>query len=179
MSRGVVAKARERRFYDNKYQSALIAQFINVLMIDGKKRVAEKIVYSCFDRLSEEVSSTPDDIMRDVFTNLLPTIELKPCRVGGVTYQVPIPVQNARGVALALKWLKQSSSKVAKKATVSFSEGLYREIRDALNGRGEAIKIKENAQRMAEANRAFAHFRWFGNKNKNKVKRTNNNLFLR
>ena len=170
MSRGGVLKVRAIKYYSNKYNSELIAKFINVIMRDGKKETAEKIVYVCFDRLSEELSESPDDIMRQVLSRITPTIELKPCRVGGVTYQVPVPVQSVRGVALAFRWLK----KAAKKTGMSFGEGLYKEIKSILNDRGDAIKMKENAQKMAEANRAFAHFRWFGNKNRNKVKRTVN-----
>ncbi len=143
---------------DPKYSSELVAKLINCVMLDGKKSVAQGIVYRCLDILHEKV---PDEEVMEVLTkcieNAKPVLEVKSRRIGGATYQVPVEVRTRRRTSLALRWLIQFAR--AKKG-VPMARALADELLDAYRGEGSTIKKKEDMHRMAEANRAFAHYRW-------------------
>lgn len=140
---------------DPKYNSLSVAKFVNQIMRDGKKMVAQKIVYQCFDILSQQTKQQPLDIFEKALRNIAPTVEVKGRRVGGANYQVPIPVTGERKNTLAYRWLIEAAKN---KKGKSMAEKLASEMRAALNNEGDAIKKKQDVQRMAEANRAFAHF---------------------
>jgi small subunit ribosomal protein S7 len=143
---------------DTVYGSELISKFINQIMVSGKKAIAEAIVYGALDIVSREVTDT--DVLpafERILDNARPLVEVKSRRVGGATYQVPIEVGMARGRTLAMKWLRSGASSRREK---SMYERLGREMVEAYHGRGAAVKKREDAHKMAEANKAFAHFRW-------------------
>lgn len=140
---------------DAKYSDVMIAKFINQIMLDGKKSVASKIVYDCFDIIENETKKDSVEVFRTAMSNVSPLLEVKPRRVGGATYQVPMEVKGNRKISLAMKWIIQIARKRKGK---SMSQKLARELIEASENKGEAIKKKENTHRMAEANRAFAHF---------------------
>ena len=142
---------------DPKYGSVLAAKFINCMMRDGKKSVAESIFYKALDIIGQKTGKNPLEVFEKAVENVKPVIEVKSRRVGGATYQVPIEVRPDRRVSLAVKWIINSARARAEKGMVY---KLSNELLDAYNNRGAAIKKKEDTHRMAEANRAFAHYRW-------------------
>jgi len=145
---------------DPKYQSTKVARFINYAMQDGKKSVAKKQIYQAFDLMGEQSNRKPLEVFEDVLKNVTPQLEVRSRRVGGAAYQVPMPVRGRRGYALAVRWIIQEARKRPSKTYHSFGEKLAAEMMDALNNQGGAIQRKETAHRMADANKAFAHFRW-------------------
>lgn len=142
---------------DAKYGSAALAKFINRIMLRGKKSVAEHVVYQSFDIIAERTGKKPLDVFEQAMQNAAPVIEVKPRRVGGATYQVPIEVEPIRRQALAHRWLIANARKRSGK---SMAQKLAAELMDAANNTGATIKKKEDTHKMAEANRAFAHYRW-------------------
>ena len=154
--RGQRAKKRAPQ-RDARYGSALIARLINKVMQDGKKSTAEALVYSELEKASKEFKMEPDAFFDDVVDKLRPALEIRSRRVGGANYSVPTPVSKARQEALAVRWLVDYSRA---KSGSSFDETLAKELIAAFNGEGEAMKKKADVERMAEANKAFAHFRW-------------------
>jgi len=142
---------------DPIYGTKVITKFINSLMIDGKKTVAEKIVYKTFDIIKEKSKQDPLEVFNEAIKNVKPNLEVKSRRVGGATYQVPVDVKSDRAQALAIRWLIESSKKRGDK---TMQERLSKEFLDASTNKGNAIKKKEDTHKMAEANKAFAHFRW-------------------
>jgi len=151
------AKIKRQVEADPIYGTKVITKFINSLMIDGKKTVAEKIVYKTFDIIKEKTKQDPLDVFNEAIKNVRPNLEVKSRRVGGATYQVPVEVRSDRGQALAIRWLIESSKKRGDK---TMQERLSKEFLDASTNKGSAIKKKEDVHKMAEANKAFAHFRW-------------------
>ena len=156
MPRRRVVAAREI-LPDPKHGSQLLAKFINVVMVDGKKSVAEKIVYGALDIIAEKKSSEAMQTFEDGLDKIRPMVEVKSRRVGGSTYQVPVEVRSTRQTALAMRWLVEAARKRGEK---SMKERLAHELLDAMENRGSAVKKKEEVHRMAEANKAFAHYRW-------------------
>lgn len=157
MSRRKAATKREI-LPDSKYHNLVVAKCINVVMWDGKKEVAENIVYGAMDKL-KTLNKDKDELTTflEAIDALKPSVEVKGRRVGGATYQVPVEVRPARQQTLALRWLIMFARKRGER---SMEERLFAELRDALNGQGGAFKKKLDTHRMAEANKAFAHFRW-------------------
>ena len=143
---------------DGKYQSTLVSRLVNTVMICGKKSTAQRIVYGAFDQLSEKnPASNPVEILQRAVDNAKPRIETKPRRVGGATYQVPLEVPADRQAALALRWIVDFAD--ARKGT-PMSNALAAEIMEAFQGQGGAIRKRDDVHKMAQANKAFAHFRW-------------------
>ena len=142
---------------DPRYKSTIIPKLINSIMYDGKKTVAEKIVYEAIDKIKSKSKEEPITVFNEAINNIRPTVEVKSRRVGGATYQVPVEVKNKRSQALALRWLIAASRKRKDK---NMSDKIFNEIYDAYQNRGSAIKKKEDTHKMAESNKAFAHFRW-------------------
>ena len=155
--RGKKAKKRKGN-PDSKYNSLLVTKLINKIMKHGKKEIAEQIVYGMMDTLGKEMEGKPLQILEKAIDNVKPRIEIRPRRVGGVNYQVPTPVSDKRQLSLALRWIILGARDRRKKTT--FREALSQELIDAYNETGYAIKKKEDAHKMAEANKAFAHFQW-------------------
>ena len=142
---------------DPMYNSVLVTKLINGVMLDGKKDVAQKVVYDAFDIIKEKTGKEPLDAFSEAMNNIMPSLEVKARRVGGATYQVPIEVRHARRQTLALRWLVDYSRKRGEK---TMKERLAGEIMDACNNTGSAVKKREDMHKNAEANKAFAHFRW-------------------
>lgn len=142
---------------DPKYNDRLLAKFMNALMYGGRKSTAESIVYGAFDLVSERSDQDPLETFKKGIANVKPMLEVKSRRVGGSTYQVPIEVRSERGAALAIRWVVTSARARGEK---TMTERLAGEFLDAAAGRGNAVKKKEDTHRMAEANKAFAHYRW-------------------
>lgn len=142
---------------DPKHGDRVIGRFINVIMKDGKKSTAEGIIYGAFDMIESKMRSDPLAMFRRALENIRPRVEVKSRRVGGTTYQVPIEIRPERASSLAMRWLKENSRKRPGK---NMAEKLANEIIDAANERGESVKKREDTHRMAEANKAFAHYRW-------------------
>ena len=142
---------------DPKYNEALVAKFINTLMFDGKRSTAERIVYGALDIVQEKRGEDPIDTFKRAIDNVQPVIEVKSRRVGGATYQVPVEISPRRRMALAMRWLRNYSRS---RAGRSMTEKLAAELMDAAEGRGAAVKKREDTHKMAEANKAFAHYRW-------------------
>ena len=142
---------------DPKFKSAVIPKLINSIMYDGKKTIAEKIIYDAIDKIKSKTKDEPIDIFNQAINNIKPTVEVRSRRVGGATYQVPVEVKAKRSQALALRWLIDASRKRKDK---TMSDKLFNEIFDAYNNRGASIKKKEDTHKMAESNKAFAHYRW-------------------
>jgi small subunit ribosomal protein S7 len=142
---------------DPKFQSVLLSALINKVMYSGKKSIAERIVYTAMDRIEEQSGRRGIDLFEQAIRNVTPIIEVKPRRVGGATYQVPIDIRTERRQALALRWLIDAARS---RGGHSMSEKLAGEILDASNEGGAAVRRKEEVHRMAEANRAFVHYRW-------------------
>ena len=142
---------------DPKYKSVLILKLMNSIMYDGKKTIAEKIVYTALDKLQSKSKEEAIKIFDSAINNIKPSIEVRSRRVGGATYQVPVEVKQKRSQTLAIRWLVEASKKRKDKI---MSDKICFELFDAYQGKGSAIKKKEDTHRMAESNKAFAHFRW-------------------
>ncbi|MDH2997047.1 30S ribosomal protein S7 [Pasteurellaceae bacterium LFhippo2] len=142
---------------DPKFGSELLAKFINVLMVDGKKSVAESIVYGALETLAQRSGKEALEAFETALENVRPTVEVKSRRVGGSTYQVPVEVRPARRNALAMRWIVDAARKRGDK---SMALRLANELSDATDNKGSAVKKREDVHRMAEANKAFAHYRW-------------------
>jgi len=152
-------KAQQKELLpDPKFNSKIVAKFINMVMLKGKKAIAEKIVYNSFERVKTQLSE-PDvlKIFHKAIDNVRPKLEVKPRRVGGATYQIPIEVRQERGTSIALRWIRDFAK--AKKGR-SMEERLAEEIISAYKAEGSAIKKRDDTHKMAESNKAFAHFRW-------------------
>lgn len=143
---------------DAKYSNLVIAKFINNLMVSGKKSIAEGITYKSLDVVSQKLSVDPVEAFEKALSNVRPMLEVRSRRVGGATYQVPVEVRPSRSMALAMRWLISASR--ARKSEKTMAERLAVELIEAYNGRGEAVKKRDNTHKMAEANRAFAHYKW-------------------
>tara|TARA_B100001996_G_scaffold128730_1_gene97740 strand:+ start:110 stop:580 length:471 start_codon:yes stop_codon:yes gene_type:complete len=142
---------------DPKYKSAIIPKLINSIMYDGKKTIAEKIIYDAMDKIKNKSKDEPINVFNEAINNIRPTVEVRSRRVGGATYQVPVEVKSSRSQALAIRWLIDASRKRKDK---KMSDKIFNEIYDAYQNKGSAIKKKEDTHKMAESNKAFAHFRW-------------------
>ena len=142
---------------DPMYNSKVVTKLINNIMLDGKKGVAQKIVYGAFDRIAEETGKDALEVFTEAMNNIMPALEVKARRIGGATYQVPIEVRADRRQALALRWLTMFSRKRGEK---TMEEKLANELMDAANNTGASVKRKEDMHKMAEANKAFAHYRF-------------------
>ena len=142
---------------DPKYKDIVVAKFMNHIMKDGKKSVAEKIVYGAFKKIDETAKTDPVELFKQALDTIGPMVEVKSRRVGGATYQVPIEVRPSRRQALAMRWLVDAARKRSEK---SMDHRLAGELADAADGKGSAVKKKEDVHRMAEANKAFSHFRF-------------------
>jgi len=142
---------------DGRYANRTITMFVNKLMQRGKKSTAERIMYAALDRIETQTRKSPIDTFEIALRNATPTIEVKPRRVGGATYQVPVDIRAERRMALAIRWLLRSARARSGK---SMADRLAAELMDAASGQGATIKRKEDTHRMAEANRAFVHYRW-------------------
>ena len=142
---------------DPKYKSVVIPKLINSIMHDGKKITAEKIVYDAIEKIKTKSKDEPINIFNEAIKNIKPTVEVRSRRVGGATYQVPVEVKANRSQAIAIRWLIDASRKRKDK---KMSDKIFNEIYDAYQSRGSAIKKKEDTHKMAESNKAFAHFRW-------------------
>jgi small subunit ribosomal protein S7 len=156
MPRKRVIEKREV-FSDPKYKSALVAKFVNNLMKKGKKSVAQSILYGSFDIISEKTKQDPLAVFQKALENVKPAVEVKSRRVGGSTYQVPTEVRPSRRQALSIRWIINYASERGEKTMAAKLAG---ELMDAANSRGASIKKKDDTHRMAEANKAFAHYRW-------------------
>ena len=142
---------------DPKYKDIIVAKFMNHIMQDGKKSVAEKIVYGAFNKIDQAAKTDPVELFKKALDTIGPMVEVKSRRVGGATYQVPIEVRPSRRQALAMRWLVEAARKRSEK---SMDHRLAGELADAAEGKGSAVKKKEDVHRMAEANKAFSHFRF-------------------
>ena len=142
---------------DAKYGDLVLAKFMNVLMYSGKKSSAERIVYGALDIVQKKTSQEPLQVFHNALDNVKPAVEVRSRRVGGATYQVPTEVRTVRKMALALRWVIGAARNRGEK---TMAERLAGELMDAMNGRGSAVKKREDTHRMAEANKAFSHYRW-------------------
>jgi small subunit ribosomal protein S7 len=156
MSRRHAAEKRQV-LPDPKYGDLVITRLMNRIMLDGKKSVAERIVYGAFDSIEKKAGSDPVVVFHEALKNIKPQIEVRSRRVGGATYQVPVEVRNDRSQALALRWIIDLSRK---RSETTMVERLSGELLDASNNRGAAVKKREDTHKMAEANKAFSHYRW-------------------
>ena len=142
---------------DSKFNSPIVPKLINSIMYDGKKVVAQKIIYEAIEKIKSKTKDEPINIFHEAINNIKPTVEVKSRRVGGATYQVPTEVKSKRAQTLAIRWLVEASRKRKNKY---MSDKIFNEIYDAYEKKGLAVKKKEDVHRMAESNKAFAHFRW-------------------
>ncbi len=156
MSRRRRAEKREI-LPDPKFKDLVVSKFMNNLMLDGKKSVSEKIVYVAFDEIENKMKRPPLEVFHEALDNIKPSVEVRSRRVGGATYQVPVEVRPQRREALAIRWLIKASRDRNEK---TMKDRLASELIDAVNTRGSAIKKKEDTHKMAEANKAFSHYRW-------------------
>jgi small subunit ribosomal protein S7 len=156
MSRRRAATRREV-LPDAKFGDIVLTKFINSLMYEGKKSVAESIIYGAFDKIQSRTGKSSLDLFHEALTNVRPAVEVRSRRVGGATYQVPTEVRSDRAQALAIRWLITAARKRSEKTMV---DRVSSELMDAANNRGAAVKKREDTHKMAEANRAFAHYRW-------------------
>ncbi len=156
MPRRTAAKKR-RITPDSKYGSETVARIINKVMWSGKKTTAERIVYGALDIMEQSEKKEPVSVLKQALRNTTPLLEVKPRRVGGATYQVPVEVRAGRDTALAIRWLLKAARA---RSGRSMAEKLAAEFLDAAKGQGAAVKKREDTHKMAEANRAFAHYRW-------------------
>ena len=156
MSRRHRAERREVQ-PDPKYGNVVLSRFMNSIMHDGKKSVAETIVYGAFDQIEGKAKQNPINVFQSALDNVMPSIEVRSRRVGGATYQVPVEVRPERRQTLAIRWLIEAARERNEKTMVDRLSG---ELLDASNNRGNAVKKREDTHRMAEANRAFSHYRW-------------------
>ena len=151
-------QAPRRIFYpDTKYNSLVLAKFINCVMYDGKKTTSEKVIYKALEKIKDKTKEDPIKIFNEAINNIRPNLEVRSRRVGGATYQVPVDVKTKRSQTLALRWLLESSRRRKNK---TLSEKLFNELLDASQNKGAAIKKREDTHKMAESNKAFAHYRW-------------------
>ena len=151
-------KAPNKTFYpDSKYGSVIVSKFINFIMYDGKRAVAEKIIYTALEQIRKKTKEDPIKIFNEAVSNIRPNLEVRSRRVGGATYQVPVEVKTKRSQTLALRWLRDATRKRKNKM---MSDKVFNELMDAYQKKGAAIKKREDAHRMAESNKAFAHYRW-------------------
>ncbi len=141
---------------DPKFKDRLVAKFVNCLMIQGKKSLAERVFYQAMDIIEEKMKEDPLKVFKRAVENVKPALEVRPRRVGGATYQIPVEVRPDRRTALSLRWLIQNSRSRDKKIV----NGLAAELMDAANNTGGSVRTRENTHRMADANKAFAHYRW-------------------
>ena len=148
---------RKIQVVDAKFNSTVIPKLINSIMYDGKKTIAEKIIYDAIEKIKTKSKDEPITIFNEAISNLKPTVEVRSRRVGGATYQVPVEVKSKRSQALALRWIVEASRKRKDK---KMSDKIFNEIFDAYQNRGSEIKKKEDTHKMAESNKAFAHYRW-------------------
>ncbi|HKJ94887.1 MAG TPA: 30S ribosomal protein S7 [Gammaproteobacteria bacterium] len=142
---------------DPKFGSEMLTRFVSMIMRDGKRSVAEKIVYGALDRIQSKGHDNPMEVLETAFENVRPVVEVKSRRVGGATYQVPVEVRPERRMTLAMRWIIESSRKRGETTMVG---RMANELMEAADGRGAAVKKREDTHRMAEANKAFSHFRW-------------------
>ena len=142
---------------DPKYKDLVVSKFMNQIMRDGKKSVAERIVYGAFELVETRSKKNPIEVFHNALEAVAPSVEVRSRRVGGATYQVPVEVRVSRRTALAMRWLVDSARKRGEK---SMAQRLAGELMDAAEGRGSAVRKREDTHRMAEANKAFAHYRW-------------------
>ena len=142
---------------DPMYNSVLVTKLVNSIMLDGKKGVAQKVVYGAFDTIRDKTGNEPLDVFTQALENIMPSLEVKARRVGGATYQVPMEVRPARRQTLGLRWL---TTYARARGERTMAERLAGEIMDAANNTGSAVKKREDTHKMAESNKAFAHFRW-------------------
>ena len=156
MSRRRRAEKREI-LPDPKFKDLILSKFMNNLMLDGKKSVSEKIVYGAFDEIENKMKRPPLEVFHEALDNIKPAVEVRSRRVGGATYQVPVEVRPQRREALAIRWLIKASRDRNEK---TMKDRLASELIDAVNTRGSAVKKKEDTHKMAEANKAFSHYRW-------------------
>jgi len=156
MSRRHAAVKREV-LPDAKFGDRILTKFMNNLMIDGKKSIAETIVYNAFDRVEEKLKRAPVEVFHEAIDNIKPSVEVRSRRVGGATYQIPVEVRPERREALAIRWLIKASRS---RNENTMEERLAGELVDAVNGRGTAVKRREDTHKMADANKAFSHYRW-------------------
>ena len=156
MSRRHAAEKREI-LPDPKFGDRVLSKFMNNLMIDGKKSIAEGIVYGAFERVEGKLKRAPVEVFHEALENIKPSVEVKSRRVGGATYQVPVEVRPERREALAIRWMIGAARKRNENTMV---ERLAGEVMDAINSRGTAVKKREDTHKMAEANKAFSHYRW-------------------
>ena len=156
MSRRHAAEKREI-LPDPKFGDLVLTKFMNMLMYDGKKSAAEAIIYGALDRIKAKSGNDPVKMVHDALTNVRPQIEVRSRRVGGATYQVPVEVRHDRGQALAIRWLISAARSRGENTMIDRLSG---ELLDAANNRGGSVKKREDTHRMAEANKAFSHYRW-------------------
>ncbi|MBO6745380.1 MAG: 30S ribosomal protein S7 [Roseitalea sp.] len=156
MSRRHRAEKREIN-PDPKFGDLVVSKFMNAIMLDGKKSVAERIVYGAFDNIADKTSQEPVEVFHAALENVAPAVEVRSRRVGGATYQVPVDVRPERRQALAIRWMIAAARKRNETTMVDRLSG---ELMDAANNRGTAVKKREDTHKMAEANRAFSHYRW-------------------
>ena len=156
MSRRHAAQKREV-IPDPKFNDLVVTKFMNAVMEDGKKSVAERMVYGAFDKMEQKGKASPLDLFNQALENVMPAVEVRSRRVGGATYQVPVEVRNERRQALAIRWLI-AAARARNESTLI--DKLSGELLDAANNRGTAVKKREDTHKMAEANRAFSHYRW-------------------
>ena len=142
---------------DAIFKSTIIPKLINSIMYDGKKVVAEKIIYGAIEKIKSKTKEDPINVFNEAINNIKPTVEVKSRRVGGATYQIPVEVKTKRSQTLALRWLLDATRKRKNK---TMSEKLFNELMDASQNKGSAIKKREDTHKMAESNKAFAHYRW-------------------
>jgi len=142
---------------DPKYKNITVSKFINIIMTRGKRAVAEKIVYRCFDILAQKTGKPALEVFQKALDNARPMLEVKPRRIGGATYQVPIEVRSERGISIAMRWIRNfARAKKGKPMEIKIAD----ELMDAFKGEGQTIKKRDDTHKMAEANKAFAHYRW-------------------
>lgn len=151
------AAVRRETMPDAVYNNRLVTQLINKILLDGKKSTAEGIVYGAFDLIEQRSGQDPLSVFKKAMDNVRPTLEVKPKRVGGATYQVPVEVSSRRSTTLAVRWIVNYARA---RREASMTERLANEILDAANGTGSSVKRREDLFKMAEANRAFSHYRW-------------------
>lgn len=156
MSRRHAAEKREV-LPDPKYGDPVVTKFTNGLMLDGKRSVAEHIIYGAFDIIQQKTSQDPLKVFHEAIENVKPAVEVRSRRVGGATYQVPVEVRSARRQTLAIRWIVDLARK---RSENTMTERLSGELLDAANNRGSAVKKREDTHRMADANKAFSHYRW-------------------
>ena len=152
-------RAAEKRTIlpDHKFKDLVLAKFMNRIMVDGKKSISEKIVYGAFDLVSKKTDKEPIDFFHEALNNVKPSLDVRSRRVGGATYQVPVEVKAKRAQALAIRWLIDASRKRKDK---HMADKIFNELYDAYEKKGAAVKKREDVHKMAESNKAFAHFRW-------------------